>query len=156
MRDEEQINPGHGELRLAMRVIGPAMIGVGGIFVAIGMISFFSAFGGNGPPQYFWCCFVGAPIATLGIGLTKFAYMGAVYRYLAGEVAPVQKDTFNYLATGIGPGVKDLAQAVGEGLQAGRQGASTAGSTESKYCSKCGQSVPPQANFCSSCGEKLV
>ncbi len=155
MREEEQINPGHGEIRQVMRVIGPAMIGVGAIFTAIGMISFFTAFGTFEPPRYFWCAFVGLPLIAFGSMLTKFAYMGALFRYFAGEVAPVQKDTFNYLATGVSPGVKDLAQAVSEGFQGARQDAPATETSGAKYCSSCGQAVPLPAKFCSSCGLKV-
>lgn len=153
MRDEERINPGHDGIRQAARVIGPLMIAVGGMFTAIGMISFFSSFGSFEPPQYFWCAFIGLPLMAFGGAVTKFAYLGAIFRYLAGEVAPVQKDTFNYLATGVSPGVKDLARAVSEGLAEGRQ---VPHSDDSKYCSHCGQAIALDANFCSSCGQKVV
>lgn len=153
MRDEERINPGHDGIRHAARVIGPLMIAAGGIFTAIGMISFFSSFGSFEPPQYFWCAFIGLPLMAFGGIVTKFAYLGSIFRYLAGEVAPVQKDTFNYLATGVSPGVKDLARAVREGLTEGRQEPQ---SGDSKYCTNCGQAISPDANFCSSCGQKVV
>lgn len=151
MRDEEQINPGHTGIRQLARVVGPLMIIVGGVFVAIGMVSFFSAFGSFEPPRQFWCVFVGAPLMAIGGTITKFAYVGAFFRYVAGEVAPVQKDTFNYLATGVSPGVKGLAKAVGEGFAQGSQVRSPG---ESKYCSNCGQAISLDANFCSACGQK--
>lgn len=151
MRDEELINPGHTGIRQLARVVGPLMIMVGGVFTAIGMISFFSAFGSFEPPQYFWCAFIGLPLMAFGGAVTKFAYLGSIFRYLAGEVAPVQKDTFNYLATGVSPGVKGLAKAVGEGFAEGTQVRSPG---ESKYCSNCGQSLALDANFCSACGQK--
>lgn len=157
MPEEERINPGHGPIRDVARILGPLLILAGGIFMAVGMISFFSAFGAPlgsmGPPQYFWCCFVGMPLLALGVAVTKVAYLGAIFRYVAGETAPVQKDTFNYLAEGIRPGVRDLAQAVSQGLAAGSQSPPVAGS---KYCSACGQAVTEQAKYCAACGQKMA
>ena len=152
MQDEERINPGHGTFRQPARVIGPLMIVAGGIFIAIGLIDFFSAMGSFGPPKYFWCLFVGMPLVAFGTMNTNIAYLGAFARYVAGETAPVQKDTFNYLADGIKPGVKDLAQAVSEGIAAGRQSPPSAGS---RFCPACGQAVAAQAKYCSSCGQKM-
>lgn len=156
MRDEEQLNPGHREVRTILRVVGPLLIGVGAIFMAIGLISFFSAFGSFEPPRYFWCCFIGAPLIAIGSGLTKVAYMGAMFRYFAGEVAPVQKDTFNYLAKGVSPGVTELTQAVREGWQGNSRDPGLDPSDAVKYCSNCGQGAAATANFCSSCGQKLA
>ena len=152
MRDEERINPGHGEIRRIARIVGPIMVVVGVIFLAIGMISFFSSFGSFEPPRYFWCCFVGMPLIALGASLTQFAFLGSIARYIAGETAPVQKDTFNYVAQGIRPGVKDLVQAVREGLT---EESPEEPVGDKKFCSNCGQAATLQANFCSGCGQKL-
>lgn len=152
MHDEEQINPGHGAVRQLARVVGPVIAVVGLVFLAVGMVSFFSAFGTGELPKYFWCAFVGGPLMMLGIAITKVAYLGAFLRYFAGEAAPVQKDTFNYLAKGIRPGVKDLSQAVSEGIKAGMQDPPVG---ESRFCSQCGRPVAQDAQFCSSCGCKL-
>jgi hypothetical protein len=152
MRDEERINPGHSEIRLIARVLGPSMIAVGVVFTAIALISFFSAMNGGGMPKYFWCGFVGLPLIGLGTGVTQFAYLGLFARYIAGETAPVQKDTFNYVAQGIRPGVKDLLQAVREGLT---EESPEGPAGDKKFCSNCGQAATLDANFCSGCGQKL-
>ena len=152
MRDEERLNPGHGEIRLIARLIGPLLVMVGAIFIAVGMISFFSSMGTFDPPRYFWCCFIGGPLFVLGTGITKFAYLGSFLRYIAGEVAPVQKDTFNYVANGIRPGVKDLVQAVREGLT---EDSIDSAAANKKFCPNCGQAAAVESNFCSGCGQKL-
>lgn len=85
-------------LRDFLRVLGPAVIVVGVIFAAIGFVSFFSAFGGFGPPRYFWCAFIGLPLIALGSAISRYAFLGAVSRYVANEVAPVGKDVINYMA----------------------------------------------------------
>jgi hypothetical protein len=84
--------------------------------MATGMVSFFSSFGSfGGPPEYFWCCFVGMPIMFVGGVMTKFAYMGKVARYSAAELAPVAKDTFNYVAKESSEGVSSIAKSIKQG-----------------------------------------
>ena len=114
----KQIDPRHTEIRDTLRVVGPAVVIVGLIFTAIGIGSFFSAFGTFEPPRYFWCVFVGFPLMALGIAICMFAFMGAVTRYMADEAAPVGKDVVNYMAEGTKDAVRDVAAAVGEGLRA--------------------------------------
>ena len=73
----------------------------------------------DGPPRFFWCAFVGLPLMGLGGTICKFAFMGAVSRYIANEVAPVGKDVVNYMAEGTKGAVRDVAVAVGDRLRAG-------------------------------------
>jgi hypothetical protein len=142
----------HRDMRSILRVIGPliALVGLG--FTIVGVASFFSAFGGGGRPDKFWCAFIGLPLLSVGIGICKFAYLGAIGRFVAGEAAPVAKDTFNYLAHGTKAGVKEVAQAVGEGLRG------TAGGSEPQTvmrCHKCNEENDADARFCKSCGAAL-
>jgi hypothetical protein len=109
--------PKHDGVRLFLRVFGPLLTLAGLIFIAVGMISFFSAFGSFGPPRYFWCCFVGTPILFIGFVMCKFGYFGSIVRYIAAESAPVAKDTVNYMAEGTAGAVKTVARAVAEGVQ---------------------------------------
>jgi hypothetical protein len=126
-----------------------ALAASGGIFMIVGFVDFFSAFGGSNQPSKFWCFFVGMPLLFFGLVMLKFGYMGAVARYMAGEAAPVMKDTFNYMARGTREGVRDIASAVGEGLRG--EGAETAVS-----CHKCGHANDGDANFCDECGSALA
>lgn len=98
MSDEQKINPGHETARTFLRIVGPLVLAGGGFFMLVGLVSFFSAFGGGGPPRLFGCSFVGMPLLFVGSVMTKFGFMGAIIRYQAGEVAPIGKDTFNYMA----------------------------------------------------------
>ena len=109
------MNPNHKKQRSVLRTIGPLVALVGLIFLAIGMISFFTAFGSYGPPKYFWCAFVGMPLTFIGLIICKFAFMGKIARYTANEIAPVGKDTFNYMAKGTQEGVEDISEAVYKG-----------------------------------------
>src|SRR5687767_8391831 len=115
----EPIDPRHTDMRNTLRAIGPLVVIVGVIFTVIGLGSFFSSFGTFEPPRYFWCAFVGLPLIGLGSAICKFAYLGAVTRYMANEVAPVGKDVVNYVAEGARGAVRDVAAAVGEGLRGG-------------------------------------
>lgn len=125
------------------------MMIVGGIFLAIGLISFFSAFGGMGMPKYFWCAFVGMPLLGIGGAITKFAYMGAISRYVASEVAPVGVDVVNYTVDGTRDSIRDVASSIGAGLR---------GETddESLRCSQCGERNDADAKFCDECGTALA
>jgi hypothetical protein len=107
----------HKQRRSFLRVAGPLIASVGLIFVIIGMVSFFSAFGGGGPPRLFWCCFLGMPLCFVGAVMCMFGYMGAVARYTAAEQVPVATDAINDLAEGTQGAVKTVARAVVEGIK---------------------------------------
>ena|SRR6185295_19733403 len=155
MRREPQqqnpINPGHEGVRSALRIAGPALAILGGMFMAIGLISFFSAFGSFAPPRYLWCCFVGMPLLAVGLMITKVAFMGAVARYMAEEIAPVGKETFNYTVAGTKDSVRDLAAAVGEGLR----GTATPHDAAHVHCPNCRAENEPAARFCNQCGAAM-
>ena len=153
MKEPREIDPGQATTRGVLRVVGPAVLGLGALLTAVGMISFFSAFGGMEPPRYFWCAFLGLPLLALGGALTQAGYVGSILRYFSGQVAPVQKDTFNYLAEGTSGGVRTLAESVGQGLAAGMGRGAVA--TETTACPRCAASNPSAANFCSRCGAGL-
>ncbi|MFN0053433.1 MAG: zinc ribbon domain-containing protein [Planctomycetales bacterium] len=146
MNDEEKLNPGHLGTRGVLRIVGPFVAGIGLLFTIAGIGSFFASFGTFEPPQYFWCAFVGLPLIALGVGISKYAFMGRIFRYVAGETAPVAKDTFNYIAEGTQQGVRAMATAVGEGLRI--RGSEL-------QCAKCGQSNDTDAKFCRKCGASL-
>ncbi|MBB3206396.1 RNA polymerase subunit RPABC4/transcription elongation factor Spt4 [Rhodopirellula rubra] len=157
MSEEEKINPGHTQVRGVLRVVGPLILLVGILFTIVGLGSFFSSFGGFEPPRYFWCGFVGLPLMFVGAVMTQVAYVGAIARYHAGEIAPVGKDTFNYMAEGTQGGVKTMASALAAGLSEGISGdkigcpqCGNANDRQAKFCDECGSSL---SKSCSSCGE---
>lgn len=154
MQDESMDDPRHDDIRGVLRVIGPASALVGLVFLTVGLVSFFSAFGTFEPPRHFWCVFVGMPLLAVGVGITKFAFLGSIVRYLARETAPVGKDTFNYVARETGPAAGDFAREVSRGIaeglrspDAGRPGPS---------CPRCGTGSAPSAHYCSHCGAQLA
>ena len=173
MSDKERINPGHDTARNLLRIAGPTVFAVGGLFMLIGLVSFFAAFGGSGPPRLIWCCFVGMPLIFIGSVMTQFGYMGAIFRYQAGEIAPIGKDTFNYMADGTQRGVHTIATAIGAGLADGASREKTncphcehandlkarfcnaCGAVISNTCPSCGEANDGNAKFCSSCGSRF-
>lgn len=142
-------DPRHEEIRSALRVVGPAVAGVGLIFLIIGVGNFLLAFGGHEPPRLFWCAFVGAPLLAVGSAISKFAYFGAVARYLASEAAPVGKDVANYMVDGTRDSIRDVATAIGQGFAAGYDSTAT-------HCTKCGADNDESAQFCNQCGAPLA
>jgi hypothetical protein len=148
----QQIDPGHNSTRDTLRVVGPAVAVIGLIFLIVGIADFFRAFGGFQPPKLFWCIFVGVPLLGAGAALSRFAYMGKVMRYMAQEMAPVGKDTFNYLADGTRDGIKTVAGAIGQGL---REGGLSGAPQTAVRCHKCNALAPADAKFCSQCGTSL-
>ena len=108
-------------VRNGLRIAGPIVAILGLIFLIIGVASFFSSFGSFGPPRYFWCAFVGIPLLGVGLMLCQWGYMGAIFRYMAGESAPVSKDIVNYLGEHTKPGVKSFSKAVTEGILEARE-----------------------------------
>ena len=146
-----QIDPQHDSTRALLQVVGPGVVLVGVIFSIIGIGSFFSSFGSFQPPRYFWCAFVGFPLLGLGGAICKFAFMGAVTRYIADEVAPVGKDVVNYMADGTQGAVRTIAAAVGEGLR----GDSPAEDARVVVCRACHADNEASANFCKACGRPL-
>jgi hypothetical protein len=146
MNEESKIDPKHPTTRGVLRVLGPAVAGVGLVLVVVGVGSFFSAVGSFGPPRYFWCVFLGIPLLFVGTAMCMFGFLGALARYVSGEAAPVQKDTFNYLAGGTREGVRAIASAVGEGLAAGKAAVT---------CHRCGHGNAAGGSFCSKCGSAL-
>jgi zinc-ribbon domain len=147
MKIERAIDP-HDRTRRILRIVGPLLAIVGLGFTVTGLASFFSAMGSLEPPRNFWCAFVGLPLLGVGLAVSKLAYLGSIFRYFAREIAPVQKDTFNYLAEGTRVGIRGMAEAAGEGLAAGL-------STPGAKCPVCREANPPAANFCSQCGAAL-
>jgi hypothetical protein len=145
------LDPRHDKVRALLRLFGPPITLVGLVMTAIGLISFFSAFGTFQPPRYFWAALVGLPLIGIGLGISQVAYVGEIFRYFSGEVTPVARDTFNTMAEGTRPGVETMAHAVGRGItSAMREDRLSEASAIS--CDRCGSWNPTGARFCNQCG----
>ncbi len=153
--DDNRIDPGHsGPLKL-FRTLGPMILGLGVLLIVIAMVEFFSLFGSMRDPRFIWMPFLGIPMLFVGGVMTQFGYAGKVARYMAQEMAPVSKDTFNYLADGTQEGVKTVAAAVGQGLATG--GVALGGKPATKVrCHKCNALAEEGSRFCPQCASPLT
>lgn len=66
MPDDHRIDPQHQPVRDTLRAVGPVVLAIGGLFMIVGAVDFFSSFGSFDPPTKFWCFFVGMPLLFLG------------------------------------------------------------------------------------------
>lgn len=142
------INPAHRTQRTGLRAIGAVLAIGGGILAAIGLVSFFSAFGGGGTPSLFWCAFLGLPMLGIGLQLLRAGYIGTIARYVAGETAPVAADTLDYLADEAAPAVQSVAASLRAGLQ-------TPTGAACRPCRQCQHGNDADARFCEQCGTPL-
>src|SRR5687768_9840276 len=111
--NESQLElPRQARVRTVLRRGGALLVAAGLLFTIVGVASFFMAFGGGGPPRFFWCAFVGMPLLFLGTTMCMFGFLGAAQRYVFGETAPVAKDAVNYMGGNTQPGVRAVAAAV--------------------------------------------
>ena len=152
--EEEKINPGHRGMRDALRVIGPIIAAVGLILAIVGVVSLVR----TGSLNYGFFVMGGMPLLFVVLVLSSMGYMGKIARYQAWEIAPVGKDTFNYMADGTKDGVKTLATAIGSGLGAGiGAGAAAAGGGQQTKirCHKCNALLEEDSKFCNECGAPL-
>ncbi|MEN8150683.1 MAG: zinc ribbon domain-containing protein [Planctomycetota bacterium] len=192
-RGDRLRHDGHDGIRNFCRVVGPLLCLVAFVFIVTGVVSFsrandefhesfgnFDMHSGNRErsPDRSWMVFVGSLLLMFGIFVTRFGFMGAAARYVAGEVAPVATDTVNYVARGTRGAVKEITSAVAEGLREGAGGESSVvvrchkcngeNDADAKFCNECGEAISktascpecgelndPDANFCDNCGERL-
>jgi hypothetical protein len=145
--------PEQNGIRTFLRTIGPLVLIAGVICTIGGGISFFSAFGGDEPPRYFWLCFIGLPLMFFGFTLSQLGYMGAAARYMAGEAAPVAADTVNYMADETKGAVETVAKSVARGIVEGIEDGKTA--SEKRFCPHCRLPVKTDFMFCPKCGKAI-
>jgi RNA polymerase subunit RPABC4/transcription elongation factor Spt4 len=163
--EEEKINTGHTKVRGVLRIVGPVLIVMGGLCIAVALFDVIRVIVTDSfdMPKLAVLFFIGGPMLVAGFGMTSFAFMGAVARFQAGEVAPVARDTFNYMAEGTQEGVKTAAKAVGEGLSSGLAAGGMAGigsaapeeNQPGVRCHKCNFIETADAKFCSECGAAM-
>lgn len=167
MSNKDFITEEHLRKRQTFRTIGPLVLGAGILCSVIAAVDFFGGFSSInsfdsfdtidsfnsfetvdsfGGPKYFWLFFVGFPLIALGASLCKLGYGADLAKYQSRELAPVAKDTFNYLANETTEGVETITRAV-------QKGKSTV--VEAKVCSYCQELNKIDAKFCNECGQAL-
>lgn len=142
---------GQASLRSAMRIVGPAMVGLGVVMAGIALFDFFAAFGGFGMPRNFWMAFIGLPLIAIGSAITKFAYLGPASRFVAGEVTPTIRDTLGALGLG-GP---TTCAACGGQNAPDATFCDDCGVPMRLKCAGCGMTNAGDARFCKGCGAEL-
>jgi hypothetical protein len=118
-------------MRFVFRVAAVVVLGLALYFLVVGFSDFVTS---DAEPQKFWMLFVGIPMLAVGGWLAMAGFGGAAARYVAGEGAPVARDSLDYLTR--------------------RQPA--AEPTGGPYCRSCGTRNDAAASFCDSCGTSLA
>ena len=118
-------------MRFVFRVAAVVVLGLALYFVVVGFSDFVTS---DDEPQKFWMLFVGIPMMAVGGWLAMAGFGGAAARYVAGEGAPVARDSLDYLTR---------RQPVPE-------------PTGGPYCRACGTRNDAAASFCDSCGTSLA
>jgi hypothetical protein len=158
MEEENKIDPQHSPVRKFLRIAGPltaltglilTITGCAGLFSSLDDLSF-SRF------KYAWCPFVGMPLIFAGSVMTMFGFVGRVARYQAGEIAPVVKDTVNYMADGTKDGIRTIASSIGAGIAEGMAGRPGSEPAAVILCHKCNARNEINSKFCDQCGAALV
>ena len=119
-------------IRFMFRIAAIGVLILAGYFLYVGLADFFAA--DDEPPQKFWMLFVGLPLVAVGLWLAGAGFGGAAARYVAGEGAPVARDSLDYL-TRREPGAEP---------------------TGGPYCRSCGTRNDATASYCDSCGKSLA
>ena len=163
---ENNQNNKHEQTKKKLKIIGVALLIIGGIFTLVGFINFFASFGGDSMPNLFWCTFIGLPMLGIGSMLTTMGYKQEISRYIKNESIPVLNEAGEELS----PAIRAVTNAVKEGLceetQQIRCNCGNYNDKTDKFCSNCGKALTytcPQGNvklepddkFCKQCGTKL-
>lgn len=143
MNKKDFIPEEHIKRRDTFRVLGPIILGIGIILLLIAMIDFFTA---EIEPKYFGLAFIGIPLIGVGFYICTLGYGAVVARYESREMAPVIKDTINYLAEETQEGVETISRAVQKGKSS---------VVQAKQCSYCNELNKLDAKYCNECGKPL-
>ena len=118
-------------MRFMFRVAAVVVLGLALYFVVVGFRDLLTS---DDEPQKFWMLFVGIPMLAVGGWLAMAGFGGAAARYVAGEGAPVARDSLDYLT------------------RTHRDTEPTGG----PYCRACGTRNDAAASFCDSCGKSIA
>jgi uncharacterized membrane protein len=136
-----------------LKIVGFISLILGIILTVAGFISVFNDFNDSGEPFLLpheiprhrpgnpGLIFLGFPLIFIGGVCLSYAYMGKVARYTASEMAPVAKDTANYMIDGTKDEIIDLISKI-------------KGNTKIN-CPYCGDENDSDAVYCDYCGRKL-
>ncbi len=154
-------------IKKRLRIIGGTLFAIGIVLALIAFIDFFSAVSSMNGPDNFFLFFIAFPLIFVGSACLSFSSMGKIARYKAEELAPIAKDTVNYMLDGTKEEIADTINLVR------RQGKTITcpkchnqNNQEAKYCDECGEQLhhvcqycnehnDADAKFCKNCGKKI-
>lgn len=145
MSKKDFITEEHKKRRDIFRTLGPIILGIGILFFIIAAVDLFTADMFN-EPKYFWLAFIGMPLMGVGGCFCSLGYGAKVAEYQSREMAPVIKDTINYLAEETQEGVETISRAVQKGKSS---------VVQAKQCSYCNELNKLDAKYCNECGKPL-
>ncbi|GAB2970602.1 DUF7577 domain-containing protein [Nocardioides montaniterrae] len=122
-------------LRTTFRIIGPILAVLGLAICVSGFVKFVhlgESFSDASPLPAMGMFLGGFVMFGIGMTLARLGFMGAGVRYAAGELAPVAKDSLDYIKGG------------------------SAGSAGGPFCRGCGTRNDADASFCDKCGASLA
>lgn len=160
------LNP-NPKIKKKLRKFGFTFVSIGGILLLIGFINIFTSFGSFEPPKFVWTLFLGIPMTGIGGMLLSYGYMGEVSRYTSSQIAPVAKDTINYMVDGTKDSISDLVRSIKNDKSiincpsCNQENDNDAlfckacGKTLFKECPKCQTKNDSDSEFCKKCGEDI-
>lgn len=157
-------NNNHEETKKKLKIIGSIILGVGITLSAIGLISFFSAFGSDNFPKLFFLVFPGFPMIGIGASMLSFAYKREIMRYSKNESVPVINEAIEEVSPTVKKVVSGEKTSDEKTKKCPNCGAENpdknkfcpeCGATLDKICPTCGNTVDADDKFCPNCGTKL-
>lgn len=130
---------GHERTKKILKITGIIVVSAGAVLTIIGLVSFFSAFGGGEAPRLFWCTLLGLPMLGVGGMICMLGFKREITRYVKNESVPV-----------INEAGEEIAPAVGAIADAAR------GESGENLCPHCGKPNTDEAKFCRHCGGELT
>lgn len=160
----KEIDSNHSQKRSVLRFLGVLCLIAGILCIGIAIVDFMGVFTSNSfetsmkGPSKFGLFFLGMPLLFVGSIMTGAGFMGAAARYQAEEIAPVGKDTVNYMVDGTKESIKEVSKAIHEGIKESELEQINGKFIKDTYifCSKCGKKNVADADFCNGCGSKIV
>lgn len=156
----------HQKTKLALKITGLSLLGIGVISALVGFIGFFIVI--SKTDNFSPLIFLGmGGILCIGIGLmlTMMGFQREISSYMAKESAHATNEMYKSVA----PGIKEFSSAVKEGIdnaddivcECGKRNSANSqfcggcGKSFIKTCPSCNQTVAQGNKFCNHCGTKV-
>ena len=151
----------HQKVKGKLKKVGKILLGIGivisiaGIILLILGFANFGDFSSNNDMVMFivggFLFAIGFAMLGFGFHATFLAHTREISSYTATSVAPVLKETTEYIAPTINNTVGGMAESISEGIASGK----AKGKAEAIICQDCGEKNEAGSKFCSNCGKSL-